>query len=374
MKKTIFGVFVFLFLVVAGAGCVSNPKHREFLVEGCTWDRGNCVAAIALLEGVLTATPGPTATPTATPTPTPSGTPTATPATGQNLVVNGSFEEPEISSRSIRVGSGDLPGWQVAGSVDIVKGLWQPAEGSQSLDLTGTSRGQIFQQIPTEPGEDYLFEFRMSTNPVASSSRTFQVWGGGNLLETISISPAGRTTSAMNWESRQFTVRAVSSQTQIGFASLDDGLQGAALDSVSFWRKGTVTTTVDGAEIRQEVNLLRVRIPLRSTSTANNAPKGHADFLAERRAGEPQRRKLTIEVENLVLSANTRIEISVNGAGVVDSFSFGGGPRFELELDTNNGRTVPVIDGGEQMCVAVQGNPCLVAGTFPASPQFPPLP
>jgi hypothetical protein len=80
-----------------------------------------------------------------------------------NLLVNGSFEEPAVTTGQTLQG-GDLPGWQITtGSVALVPSLpagWQsaPGQGSQSLDLVGGhGAGTIEQGFATEPGRLYAF-------------------------------------------------------------------------------------------------------------------------------------------------------------------------------------------------------------------------
>src|SRR5262245_35617604 len=87
---------------------------------------------------------------------------------GQNLVVNGGFEDPPgIGTWVVFDPSYGPPGWTVAdGTVEIVGLYWQAAEGNQSLDLNGIYEaiGTIYQDLPTVPGQRYKVRFAYAGN------------------------------------------------------------------------------------------------------------------------------------------------------------------------------------------------------------------
>lgn len=93
----------------------------------------------------------------------------------ENLVVNGSFEEPELpktSPKLYRLGDDAIKGWEVFGEkradVAVLNGPFSQGgltfthhDGEQSLDLTGLAnrRGGVRQTLETVAGERYLLEF-----------------------------------------------------------------------------------------------------------------------------------------------------------------------------------------------------------------------
>lgn len=106
---------------------------------------------------------------------------------------------------------------------------------------------------------------------------------------------------------------------------------------------------------------LRVRIPLTGASISGMMPQGHADF--RRR---PDGRRLNVEIQDVNLPAGTTFRVLVNntsiGQIVLNSFF-----RGELELNTNDGHSVPVVTNGTT--VAVVNNTTgatIVAGVFGA--------
>ncbi|HEX8636359.1 MAG TPA: hypothetical protein VF703_19715 [Pyrinomonadaceae bacterium] len=106
---------------------------------------------------------------------------------------------------------------------------------------------------------------------------------------------------------------------------------------------------------------VRVRIPLAGASIGGMMPQGHADF--RRR---PDGRRLNVEIQDVNLPAGTTYRVLVNnvsiGQIVLNSFF-----RGELELNTNDGHSVPVVANGTT--VAVVNNTTgatILAGVFGA--------
>ena len=171
-----------------------------------------------------------------------------------NIVANGGFESPPVVNAATfdtwAPGSALAP-WVIAGdSVDHIKGYWQPAEGSQSLDLDGSRPGSISQVLSTEAGRTYKLRFKFAANP--------DRWSDGarrNVAPALTVrwgtSPAGpyslqqqvaytagpnsSTFADMNWQTAEMTVVASSSLTVLSFTSDNDpgSAVGLALDDVS---------------------------------------------------------------------------------------------------------------------------------------------
>ena len=106
---------------------------------------------------------------------------------------------------------------------------------------------------------------------------------------------------------------------------------------------------------------VRVRIPLNGAGINGMMPQGHADF-RQRTDG----RRLNIEIQDVNLPAGTTFRVLVNnvsiGQIVLNSFF-----RGELELNTNDGNSVPVVTNGTTVAVVNVGTGAtLLAGVFGA--------
>lgn len=153
-----------------------------------------------------------------------------------NLVVNGDFESwtgaAQLASyATLGANTSQLDGWGVVSAVDYVGEYWPAAKGTRSLDLNGTSQGEIRQTISTVPGARYWLFFDLAGNPVVSSNRQLRV-SAGEQAQTYAFSTAGATLSAMHWRSEAFSFTAAASTTTLSFASLIGGSAGPALDNV----------------------------------------------------------------------------------------------------------------------------------------------
>lgn len=148
-----------------------------------------------------------------------------------NLIVNGSFENPVITSSFLPVpnGSGTIAGWTVTGiSVDIVNQNYlsgYPArDGNQFIDLAGTpGPGHIEQSFATTMGQSYNVYFSGSTNNLGNQ---MQVYLNGSLLYNITTPPQG------TWVDYGFSFQATSNTSSIGFGTAITGNQGPLVDRV----------------------------------------------------------------------------------------------------------------------------------------------
>lgn len=157
------------------------------------------------------------------------------------MVSNGGFETAPVTAQlgyeEVAPGGNGIAPWRVtSGTVDHIGSYWQPGEGRQSLDLNGSSRGAIAQDISVVPGHTYSVSFLASGNPDGPPDpKTFSVSLGGAPAQTV-VMVAGATRSAMGWTPRTlgFSVPAGSATTAaLVFASQDTGPYGAALDGVA---------------------------------------------------------------------------------------------------------------------------------------------
>jgi hypothetical protein len=107
---------------------------------------------------------------------------------------------------------------------------------------------------------------------------------------------------------------------------------------------------------------VRLRTTLAGAAIQGRKPEGNADF---RNDGQG-RTRLNVEVENVNLPAGTVLTVSVVHAGVstmVGTIKLGSGGEDELELDSQNGATVPAIVSGNMVTVA-NGAAIILAGAF----------
>jgi hypothetical protein len=161
-----------------------------------------------------------------------------------NLLINGSFEEPRVSSGlDITVGPGGLPGWRMLrGTVNVNSSpLWQPApgEGTQSLDLVGSpGAATIEQTIATEPGREYVFSGWIShnaENPVAPEGRANVLLNGQFFVQLFHRDPA-TTHADMRWLRFSYRFRASAYATTLTLEDVTntwDAGGGAFLDGLT---------------------------------------------------------------------------------------------------------------------------------------------
>jgi choice-of-anchor C domain-containing protein len=157
---------------------------------------------------------------------------------GQNLLVNGSFEEgPDLMDNPLLTlpkGSTDIKGWEVTrGDIDFIGAYWQAAEGKRSLDMNGLVKGGIAQTFKTVKGRRYRVTFSLAGNPdLGGGERKLVVSAAGKSAE-YSFDATGKGAQAMGWVTKTWEFIAVASQTTLEFYSLTEGACGPALDNVS---------------------------------------------------------------------------------------------------------------------------------------------
>jgi peptidoglycan hydrolase-like protein with peptidoglycan-binding domain len=143
---------------------------------------------------------------------------------GQELLLNGGFEDPKIKSDWKHFPNGK-PGFEwvvewikpmkVAPRFEIQKSVsgWLPFEGEQyaELDTHGAKKKKasisIAQELETDPGEDYTISFAFSPRPGTNSSdNILKVYWGDTLLDTISAD--GSLNSQTDWTEYSYEVQA----------------------------------------------------------------------------------------------------------------------------------------------------------------------
>lgn len=159
-----------------------------------------------------------------------------------NIVVNGSFENPQVTSplgyEVYFQGSTGITGWTVTApspgqSVDIVNATifgnagWA-FDGVQSVELAGTpGRGGVEQALPTSPGQTYTLSFALSSQSGGPVIDGVSIFWNGTLLDTLT-SPGFGT-----WQTFTYNVSASSgSTTLLSFVGNTDAFIGTLLDNV----------------------------------------------------------------------------------------------------------------------------------------------
>jgi choice-of-anchor C domain-containing protein len=158
-------------------------------------------------------------------------------ASAGNIVINGNFETPLAGRDFVMFQPGEtFGGWTVATTwVDLVGTSVQAAGGVQSVDLSGGSAGQIYQDLATVPGQTYELRFALAgSGPELQTPRIKQMevsWGSG-LVDTLSFDTLGHSANNMGWTYHRYDLTAVSSVTRLQFTSLINTAWGPMLDDV----------------------------------------------------------------------------------------------------------------------------------------------
>nr|WP_310524060.1 PEPxxWA-CTERM sorting domain-containing protein [Polymorphobacter sp.] len=165
-------------------------------------------------------------------------------ATGAQAVtvINGSFElGAPITGGSDFLPTGDttsLPGWRVLSSgVDYVDNtLWDAANGSRSVELSGTGSGGLVQRLGGfTVGEKYRLRFKLSANPFGPNRvyRTTVSVTGGTAQQFAYTKTAANTPTNMLYEFQEYVWTATNAFQNFQFRSVGAGQYGSVLDSVS---------------------------------------------------------------------------------------------------------------------------------------------
>jgi hypothetical protein len=150
---------------------------------------------------------------------------------GEELITNGSFEEPALHHRSWRTLQ-DVPGWTGQYGIEIQNNVAGKAHTGAALTELGTYRSSsLHQVVETSPHCTYTLSFAFSARPnTRSTENVLRVYWNGEELTTL-VKSGNRFT---NWEIYTFEVTALSEESIIQFqdAGFSNGL-GPYLDTVS---------------------------------------------------------------------------------------------------------------------------------------------
>jgi hypothetical protein len=158
----------------------------------------------------------------------------------QNLLVNGSFESPDVEAGTALVyPDGDVPGWSDS-SGGLMCGIeiqdhccGSPSDGEQHAELdTQNCSGAISQSVATQAGASYVLTFDFAARP--GGFMTFYNllvrWNGSEIFNEIE-QPLGEDT---NWVHHSIAVTATGPTSTVEFSdgSSDNNGMGPYVDNV----------------------------------------------------------------------------------------------------------------------------------------------
>ena len=154
----------------------------------------------------------------------------ALPAAAQNLVVNGSFEQPHLGGGWTVLWS--IPGWTTVSGPGIeiqTKDLWPAMDGDQMVELDSHGSSAMVQTVFTQPGSVYELNVGFSPRPGIWDNRIGVYWNG-TLVSVLD----GRGDGSTRWSNYSFRVTASGATSELKFADLsyNDSL-GGLIDNVS---------------------------------------------------------------------------------------------------------------------------------------------
>jgi len=139
----------------------------------------------------------------------------------ENILVNGSFEEgpPVGSFKWFSKGVG-IPGWSITrATVDLVGNYFRSADGNNSLDLNGTSYGEIQQKISTKKGKQYRLSFYLAGNPAGEPTIKKLLVIVGDKSKKYQFDITGKNVKEMGWEYHELIFTAKGRSTILTFGS-----------------------------------------------------------------------------------------------------------------------------------------------------------
>ena len=150
-----------------------------------------------------------------------------------NLITNGSFELPDIPGGTFAI-FGAIPGWTstIGGGIEIQDHVaGSPFDGIQHVELDSTSNSNMFQDIPTAPGQTYHLEFVYSPRPrILVGDNTILVFWDGGQIATLDGNGGADTL----WQVSAFDLLASGNLTRLEFlAAGGSNSLGGYLDAVS---------------------------------------------------------------------------------------------------------------------------------------------
>lgn len=161
----------------------------------------------------------------------------ATPFASQaNLIVNGSFETPDVASPGwSSFAPAAVPGWGAATRVEIWDDLFgfESYEGDQHAELnsTGTGPYTLFQSFSTEAGQAYSFDFAYAARE--NDRESFRVDITDDATDAVLFTRLFDDHTRRVWRTYNTMFAAASASTTVTFTSVTpSGTVGNLLDDV----------------------------------------------------------------------------------------------------------------------------------------------
>ena len=183
-------------------------------------------------------------------------------ASADSFFSNGSFETNENSAGQVTTywaGDSSLPGWTVGGgSIDVVAGRWQSADGNQVMDLNGLEPGTVSQTVHTTPGKNYCVAFSLGGNPEGGDGvKTMNVVWDGVIVASPSFDTTGASGAAMGYVPVMLSVRSnpYGGVTELRLESTTAGYYGPVVDNV---RLVNVSVVSDVSALRSAVAAMNI--------------------------------------------------------------------------------------------------------------------
>lgn len=149
---------------------------------------------------------------------------------------NGSFENgtnPGSYSTLTAVDLMTIGEWKVAtGSVDYIGSYWQAADGTRSIDLSGTGAGSVSQNLTTVANHTYKVTFALAGNPDGGDAVKSLTATAGATSAPFTFDTTGHDKTNMGWTTKSFTFVAPGTETLLTFTSNTNSAYGPAIDNV----------------------------------------------------------------------------------------------------------------------------------------------
>ena len=151
-----------------------------------------------------------------------------------NLIINGSFEEPDITTGTFGIFM-NISGWNTTfgPGIEIQDNVaGSPFSGNQHVELDSNTNSGMSQIISTNSGQSYYLQFAYSPRPgVSAESNTIEVLFNGTLLTTLAQS--GINLLDTSWTVFNFDVIALGTSSTLEFRAAGTGESlGGYLDDV----------------------------------------------------------------------------------------------------------------------------------------------
>ncbi len=153
---------------------------------------------------------------------------------GGSIVVNGGFEDGDLSGTWAYVGAGSnaIRDWQAYGSVQYIGSYFTAAENHRSVHLRG-SVGVVSQALVTVPGVRYRVQFAMAGHPDKDQGvKTLRVSAAESHAD-FTFDTTGRSIDDMGWKTKTWEFVAQDTTTLLKFETRTPGTYyGPAIDNV----------------------------------------------------------------------------------------------------------------------------------------------